>query len=369
MRGWVVLLLVGMYGALPQPSAAQAATQSQSPGDAIYRTACASCHGTDGRGTPRSTVGFETPLPDFTDCSFSTPEADADWFAVVHDGGPARAFDRMMPAFGDALTKEDIVRVVQHVRGFCTERGWPRGDLNLPRPLVTEKAFPENEAVLTTSIRRGLAGTFGNEFLYERRVGRRGQYEFIVPIDVVKSATGEWQSGLGDLAAAYKHVLYDSLPRGSILSAGGEIVLPTGKESDGLGGGTTVVEPFVTFSQILPWDGFAHLHSGVGVPVGNDDAHAESFWRVALGKTIVERRWYRAWSPMVELVGSREIAAGARVFWDAVPQVQVSLSQRQHVLLNIGIRVPVNQHEGRRTTVMTYLLWDWFDGGFFGGWK
>jgi hypothetical protein len=51
-------------------------------------SACAACHGTDGRGTPQSTVGFDTPIPDFTDCSFATPEPDADWLAVMHDGGP-----------------------------------------------------------------------------------------------------------------------------------------------------------------------------------------------------------------------------------------------------------------------------------------
>jgi hypothetical protein len=369
MRGWVGLLFLCICGTTHELPAAQGATQSQSTGDAIYRTACASCHGPDGKGAPRATVGFETPLPDFTDCSFSTPEADADWFAVVHEGGTARAFDRMMPAFGDALTEGDITRVVNHVRSFCTERGWPRGDLNLPRPLLTEKAFPENESVLTTTARRGEAGTFGNEFLYERRVGRRGQYEIAVPVDVAKSGTGEWRRGLGDMAAAYKHVIYDSLPRGSIVSAGGELVLPTGKEAEGLGGGTTMVEPFVTLSQMLPGDGFAHLHGGVGVPVGSGDAHTEAFWRAALGKTFVESRRHRAWSPMVELVGSRQLAAGERALWDAVPQLQVSLSKRQHVLLNVGVRVPLNQREERKATMITYLLWDWFDGGFFDGWR
>ena len=205
----------------------------------------------------------------------------------------------MMPAFGEALTNEDIVRVVAHVRGFCTERGWPRGDLNLPRPLVTEKAYPENEAVLTTSIRKGEAATFGNELIYEHRVGARGQYEIVVPVDLARSETGGWRGGLGDVAAAYKHVLYDSLTRGSILSAGGELVLPTGKETEGHGSGVTMVEPFVTLSQILPGNGFAHLHGGFGVPVGSDDARTESFWRAAVGKTFIEQRWTargRRWS-------------------------------------------------------------------------
>ncbi len=59
-----------------------------------------------------------------------------------------------MPAFGDALAGAEIELVIGHLRTFCTDDAWPRGELNLPRPLVTEKAFPENEAVASTSISR-----------------------------------------------------------------------------------------------------------------------------------------------------------------------------------------------------------------------
>ena len=77
-------------------------------GEQLYQTACAACHGSDGKGQPRSVVGFDTPLPDFTDCAFSTPEADLDWWSVVHRGGRVRALDRRMPAFGDALSEPEI---------------------------------------------------------------------------------------------------------------------------------------------------------------------------------------------------------------------------------------------------------------------
>ncbi len=85
--------------------------------------------------------------------------------------------------------------MIDHVRTFCAERGWPRGDLNLPRPFVTEKAFPENEAVLTTTIVPGHERSVGNQFLYEHRVGRRGQYELFVPFDLHESAASAWQVG------------------------------------------------------------------------------------------------------------------------------------------------------------------------------
>lgn len=369
MRAWAgcILLLCTAVTAHAE-SPAQTATESQKSGAALYRAACAACHGPDGKGAPRATVGFDVPLPDFTDCRFATPEADADWLAIAHEGGPVRAFDRLMPAFGDALSPGELRLIVTHLRSFCTERGWPHGDLNLPRPLVTEKAFPENEAVVTTTLSRRGGRRIQHEILYERRLGRRGQYEVSVPFAVHESDAGEWRRGLGDLAAAYKHVLFDSVARGAIVSGGGEIVFPTGKESGGLGGDATLFEPFAIYSQILPSDTFLHLHAGFELPVGADDRDADSFWRGAFGKTFMQRRWGRAWSPMIELLGSRALSSGQRAQWDAVPQIQVSLSTRQHVLLNAGVRLPINVRQDRGRALMVYLLWDWFDGGFFSGW-
>jgi mono/diheme cytochrome c family protein len=316
-------------------------------GQQLYHAACAACHGGDGRGQPIATRGFETDPPDFTDCSLTTPEADLDWYAVIHRGGPVRGFDRMMPAFGDELSDAEIARVIDHVRGFCSEPGWPHGDLNMPRALVTEKAYPENEAVLTTTFERGGARRLQSEFLYEHRVGRRGQYEiFAVDTD--------------EIGGAYKHVLFDNWRRGSIVSGGGEI-----KFHDG----GAVLEAFGAFSQALPYvaDGFLHAHGGVEIPTGKNAAN-EVFWRTAVGKTFMVHGWGRAWSPIVELLAVREIQTGAQTEWDALPQVQVSLSVRQHVLLNVGARVPLTSRSTRRTSVMAYLLWDWFDGGFLSGW-
>jgi hypothetical protein len=67
------------------------------------------------------------------DCAFTTPEADLDWSSVVHMGGRARALDRRMPAFGEALSGLEIDSVIHHLRSFCAEPSWPRGELNFPR--------------------------------------------------------------------------------------------------------------------------------------------------------------------------------------------------------------------------------------------
>ncbi|HKK45218.1 MAG TPA: c-type cytochrome, partial [Balneolaceae bacterium] len=121
-------------------------------GEELYLKACAACHGVKGRGLTQSQLGFALLLPDLSDCNFATREPNADWIAIAHQGGPVRGFSSIMPAFGGLLSKDDIEKVIEHIRTFCTDASWPRGDLNLPRALVTEKAFPEDEAVLSSSV-------------------------------------------------------------------------------------------------------------------------------------------------------------------------------------------------------------------------
>jgi hypothetical protein len=334
----------------------------------LYTAACAACHGSDGTGAPATTVGFDIPLPDFTDCRFASREPNGDWLAVIHEGGPARAFDRMMPAFGEALTEEEMEQILGHVRGFCEDRSWPRGELNLPRPFVTEKAYPEDESVLTVTTNAEDAGSVTSQLLYEKRFGSRNQIEVMVPFSFQERTSGSWRGGVGDMAIAFKRALFHSLESGSILSAAGEVVLPTGNADRGFGRGVTVFEPFVAFGQILPRDSFIQFQGGFELPADRD-LDDEAFWRTAAGTTLTQQGGFgRAWTPMVELLAARDLEEGATTHWDAVPQVQISLSTRQHLLLNLGVRVPLNDSASRPTQVMVYILWDWFDGGLFEGW-
>jgi hypothetical protein len=51
-----------------------------------------------------------------------------------------------------------------------------------------------------------------------------------------------------------------------------------------------------------------------------------------------------------------------------MPEMQVTLSARQHIMLNFGVRIPVTDASNRNIQFMVYLLWDWFDGGLLEGW-
>lgn len=372
-------LLVPTVGVLPclllaTPSLAQQG--SDRTGEELYLAACATCHGVDGAGASPSQVGFDMPLPDFNDCSFASREPDGDWLAVTHRGGPERAFDSMMPAFGEALTDEELQRAVDHVRTFCGDDSWPRGELNLPRPMVTEKAYPEDEAVFTVGVTTASPVAVSGEIAYEQRFGARNQLEVIVPFGVREpvepsdpsmESTG-WAEGIGDVGLGVKRDMIHSIETGSILSLGAEVFLPTGDEADGFGTGTFVFEPFLAYGQIIPYLGFVHFQGGGEIPVDQDRAANEVFGRAAYGRSFRQGRFGRSWTPMVEVLMARELEDEADFEWDLLPQLQVTLNTRQNIMASVGVRIPLTQRDERPMEVMAYLLWDWFDGGMLEGW-
>ena len=362
----VLLLFATLAAATSAP--AQVAT-STVDGRALFLEACAACHGADGRGVNRALVAFEEELPDFTDCSFASREPAADWVIVAHQGGPVRAFSQMMPSFGEALSAEQLESVVGYVSSLCSDPSWPRGELNLPRALVTEKAYPEDEWVLENEVDVAGPAALVHTLVYEKRFGARSQIELALPfgyrrVRELDGGAASWSSGLGDVALGVKHVLAHGLEGGRILSAVAEVKLPTGDEAEGFGAGATAFEGFLSLGQILPSDAFLQLQAGAERSTG-DDAETELFWAAVLGRSFAQGTWGRTWSPMLEVVGVREGDEGTA--WEVVPQLHVTLSTRQHVMLTVGPRIPVGDPE-RPAALMISFLWDWFDGGIMDGW-
>src|SRR5438128_8622011 len=180
--GVAALLYVSVSGAVSLHAAQDATTPPTSlanalppdaTGEYIFQNNCATCHAVDGKGSPQSVVGFDVPLPDFTDCATNTVEPFADWNSVIHRGGPIRGLDHHMPAFGDALSDDQIESLVKFLWTFCKNPSWPRGDLNFPRAFFTEKAYPESESVWTTGFTTRGAKDVSNNLVYEHRIKQR----------------------------------------------------------------------------------------------------------------------------------------------------------------------------------------------------
>jgi mono/diheme cytochrome c family protein len=313
------------------------AAQLPEDGRELYEIGCAKCHASDGRGVDPSLVGFSAPLRDFTDCRFASRETANDWVAVTHQGGPARGFDSAMPSYAEAFDAERIESII----------------------LVTEKAFPEDEALWTTAVDLEGDGA-STELVYERRVGARHQWEAILPIGASPEA------GIGDVGIGWKTAFWHAPD--SIFTVGGEVFFPTGSEVQGLGTGTVVFEPYLAFARIFAREWFLQAQAGAEIPEDSQKVERELFWRAALGFSVAANSGFgRLWSPMLEILGSADTDF-VETSWSLLPQMQVSLSARQHVRLNAGVEIPVNRGDERPTRLVFYFLWDWFDGGLLDGW-
>lgn len=350
-------------------------------GKAIYEAGCAGCHGYDGKGAPQSTIGFQKPdtFPDFTQCDQTTPEDNLVWHSMIRYGGPSRGFSQIMPSFSESLSSDQLKAVVHYLRGFCKDPGWPRGELNLPLALVTEKAFPENETVITGSANvKGAPGT-SYHVIHEQRFGKRNQIEVDVPVEFARPQRGLWYGGYGDVTLGLKRVLFTKLNQnpeqdqtqssGSIFSVQGSVILPTGNRVHGLGSGVTTFETFAAFGQLLPHYFFVQAQAGADLPTNTDKAPQSLFARTVIGKGFAENGGLgRLWSPMVEFVANRDLMRGATTDWDVVPEFQVTLSKRQHVRFNAGVSIPATNTAGRNPQLLFYVLWDWQDGKLTAGW-
>ena len=71
---------------------------------------------------------------------------------------------------------------------------------------------------------------------------------------------------------------------------------------------------------------------------------------------------------MMEFLADRDLVNRAKTNWDVLPQMQVTISRRQHIRADVGVRIPVNNTLGRNMQVVMYVLWDWQDGHLDEGW-
>jgi mono/diheme cytochrome c family protein len=365
----IALLLLGNHSTLRAGDQRYPGIQLNT-GKQIYEAACAACHGPKGQGMPQTTTGFKRPdtFPDFTRCDQTTSELNTDYKAVVVHGGPFRGFSQIMPAFGEALTDRQIDAAIEYLRGFCTNSHWPRGELNLPRALITEKAYPEDEVVLTESLNAQGAPQATTQAVYEQRFGMKNEIEITVPF-TFQDQNHTYYGGFQDSTIGVKRAFYSNMRTGSIFALQGEVSLPVGNVDRGFGRGVTTFTPFAAYGQLLPANFFLEFQGGADLPVNTRISPQDIFYNTVVGANIAHNKGLgRLWSPMVEFLATRNLQTGATTSWDVVPQVEVTINKRQHIRGDIGVRIPTANTAGRQVQLMFYLLWDWQEGKLTQGW-
>jgi hypothetical protein len=198
----------------------------------------------------------------------------------------------------------------------------------------------------------------------------RGQYEVSVPIDMQQGDEGgSWSSGIGDIELAIRRTLLSQHRSAAAFSP-----RRGGRAADRQRG----TRPRQRLHDRRALRHVRAEHRRRRLSAGAHPASRcrriqtagqnETFVRTALGYSLAQDRGFgRSWSPMMEVLFAKPRHDPAE--WDVVPQLQISLSKLQHVLLGVGMRVPLNEREDRKPQFLTYFLWDWFDGGLLQFWK
>ena len=309
-------------------------------GAAFFQAWCKACHGADGRGTPAATTRLEVPPANLRECKASTAEPEDRWVAIVTQGGAAFGLSLDMPAFGEAASPAQIRSVVRYARSLCGEIGWPPGELNFPRAFLVEKAYPEDEVVLTDRAR-------GQELIYERRFGRRFQMEASA-----RTAFDGQPNAFDGVTGALKYNLWYSLERRTLASVGVEATPPLGRQA------VWEVEPFFAF-------GLAPVRAAVvqGEVVGTweEGAGITGFsYRLGVGREIGRV------VPMIE--AGWDVPTHRESAFSLYPQMWIRLSRLGHVAASLGAELPATGPEPRHPRLIAFLLWDYGDAPLLRGW-
>ncbi len=329
---------------------------SQIPSDPaeMFGAFCAVCHAEDGTGQVFNPA-IDTEAMDFTDCGLSTPEPDLDWQLAIALGGPAVGLSSEMPSFGDALNEGQIQGLIAYIRTFCTEPGWPLGNVNFPRPVFTEKAFPEDEVVILPVVSHGGQRDVGFRLrsVFEKRVGKRGHVEIGLPFETV-GVGGSRASGVGDVSIAGKYVLHTDRRSTRIVTGGLELSFPTGSERRDLGEGTAVLEPYLAAGTTVR-DVYLQTQVKLELPARAPWADHELVYNLYAGRDLSEL--LNTWTIGIELNGVDERVA-------ITPQLRKGLTRTGALAVAGGVRIPINHRDQQATRWVGYLLWEYLEPVF-----
>ena len=206
---------------------------------------------------------------------------------------------------------------------------------------LVEEAFNQEAGVVQHILTwtRGRNGTWNGSFTQEWPApGMAHQFSYSVPF----SRTGQ-AAGIGDILLNYRYQLREETGGGPAISPRLSLIVPTGREADGLGSGTAGLDVNVPASK--QFRDF-YLHANVGytwLPDVQRTTHVagSGIWRVApMFNLMLEG--------VVAFDESVTVSPGFRRGWN--------FGDRQLV---IGVAVPITRADGRSTAaLLTYFSYE-----------
>ncbi len=87
-----------------------------------YKDLCVKCHGPTGKGNGPEAKTLNPKPADYTDCKKMSAISDATLFKAIKSGGQSVGKSKDMPAWGEALSDQEIHDLVAYVRSFCKKK-------------------------------------------------------------------------------------------------------------------------------------------------------------------------------------------------------------------------------------------------------
>jgi hypothetical protein len=206
---------------------------------------------------------------------------------------------------------------------------------------LVEEAFNQEAGVMQNIFTwtRGRGGTWDGSFTQEWPApGKRHQFSYSIPF----ASTGE-AAGVADVLLNYRLQLRDETATGPAISPRLSIILPSGREADGLGGGTTGLDMNLPISKQF---GDLYVHANAGYTWLPDVQRTmrvagSGIWRVLPMLNLMLEG-------VVEVDEAVTISPGFRRGWN--------VGERQIV---IGAAVPITRADNRWTgALLTYFSYE-----------
>lgn len=211
----------------------------------------------------------------------------------------------------------------------------------LDNSFLIEEAFNQEEGVFQNIFTwvRDRDGAWGAAFTQEWPApAMRHQLSYTVPF----ASTGSAQ-GFGDLLLNYRYQLREETASSPAISPRVSLILPTGREGDGLGAGTLGVQLNLPVSKQFG-DFYVHANAGhTWLPDVSNTTHVggSAIWRM---KPMVNLML----EGVVELGDATTLSPGVRGGWN--------FADRQLV---VGAAMPITRADGRTTTaVLGYVSYE-----------